>query len=156
MVQKLINGYCRLLAVLMVLSLAAMVVMVFGNVVMRYGFNSGITLSEELSRWLFVWMTFLGAVVAINERGHLGTDSLTSIERARLTGGEGANTIDGSAFTGAANLFGGGGSDRLIGGSVPEGVQHRDDRDSLASERDGFDVDGIDLDFGACDLVVAA
>ncbi len=78
MVQKLINGYCRLLAVLMVLSLAAMVVMVFGNVVMRYGFNSGITLSEELSRWLFVWVTFLGAVVAINERGHLGTDSLIS------------------------------------------------------------------------------
>ena len=78
MVQKLINGYCRLLAALMVLSLAAMVVMVFGNVVMRYGFNSGITLSEELSRWLFVWMTFLGAVVAINERGHLGTDSLIS------------------------------------------------------------------------------
>jgi TRAP-type transport system small permease protein len=76
LVQKLINGYCRLLAVLMVLSLAAMVVMVFGNVVMRYGFNSGITLSEELSRWLFVWMTFMGAVVALNERGHLGTDSL--------------------------------------------------------------------------------
>ena len=76
MVQKLINGYCRLLAMLMVLSLAAMVVMVFGNVVMRYGFNSGLTLSEELSRWLFVWMTFLGAVVALNERAHLGTDSL--------------------------------------------------------------------------------
>lgn len=76
MVQKIINTYCRLLGVLMVLSLAAMVVMVFGNVVMRYGFNSGITLSEELSRWLFVWMTFLGAVVALNERGHLGTDSL--------------------------------------------------------------------------------
>lgn len=76
MVQKIINGYCRLLAVLMVLSLAAMVVMVFGNVVMRYGFNSGITLSEELSRWLFVWMTFMGAVIALNERAHLGTDSL--------------------------------------------------------------------------------
>ncbi len=76
MVQKLINGYCRLLAIGMVLCLAAMVVMVFGNVVMRYGFNSGITLSEELSRWLFVWMTFMGGVVALNERGHLGTDSL--------------------------------------------------------------------------------
>ena len=76
MIQKIIDGYCRLLAVLMVLSLAAMVVMVFGNVVMRYGFNSGLTLSEELSRWLFVWMTFLGAVVALNERAHLGTDSL--------------------------------------------------------------------------------
>jgi TRAP-type transport system small permease protein len=78
LVQKYINGYCRLLGALMVLSLAAMVLMVFGNVVMRYGFNSGITLSEELSRWLFVWMTFMGAVVALNERAHLGTDSLIS------------------------------------------------------------------------------
>jgi TRAP-type C4-dicarboxylate transport system permease small subunit len=77
-IQKFINGYCRLLGWLMVISLALMVVMVFGNVVMRYGFNSGLTLSEELSRWLFVWMTFLGAVVALNERAHLGTDSLIS------------------------------------------------------------------------------
>jgi TRAP-type C4-dicarboxylate transport system permease small subunit len=77
-IQNLINKYCRLLAWLMVLSLALMVVMVFGNVLMRYGFNSGITLSEELSRWLFVWMTFLGGVVALNERAHLGTDSLIS------------------------------------------------------------------------------
>ena len=53
-----------------------MVVLVFGNVLMRYGFNSGITLSEELSRWLFVWMTFMGAIVALKEHGHLGTDML--------------------------------------------------------------------------------
>ncbi len=84
MVRKIIDGYCRLLAMLMVVALAAMVVMVFGNVVLRYGFNSGITLSEELSRWLFVWMTFMGAVVAINERGHLGTDTL--IARLPVTG----------------------------------------------------------------------
>lgn len=76
MVQSFINRYCKALALLMVFSLALMVVMVFGNVVMRYGFNSGITLSEELSRWLFVWMTFLGSVIALNERAHLGTDSL--------------------------------------------------------------------------------
>jgi TRAP-type C4-dicarboxylate transport system permease small subunit len=78
MVQKLIDKYCQALSWLMVLFLALMVAMVFGNVVMRYGFNSGITLSEELSRWLFVWMTFLGGVVALNERAHLGTDSLIS------------------------------------------------------------------------------
>jgi TRAP-type C4-dicarboxylate transport system permease small subunit len=52
--------------------------MVFGNVVLRYGFNSGITASEELSRWLFVWMTFLGAVVAVRNHAHLGTDTLVS------------------------------------------------------------------------------
>ena len=78
MVQKLIDTYCQALSWLMVLFLALMVAMVFGNVVLRYGFNSGITLSEELSRWLFVWMTFLGGVVALNERSHLGTDSLIS------------------------------------------------------------------------------
>jgi TRAP-type transport system small permease protein len=76
--QKLIDGICRLFSFLMVVCLALMVVMVFGNVVLRYGFNSGITVSEELSRWLFVWMTFLGAVVALKSHGHLGTDSLVS------------------------------------------------------------------------------
>lgn len=45
-----------------------MVVMVFGNVVLRYAFNSGIAISEEVSRWLFVWITFLGAIVAVRER----------------------------------------------------------------------------------------
>ena len=53
-----------------------MVVLVFGNVVLRYGFNLGITVSEELSRWLFVWMIFLGAIIAMREHGHLGVDSL--------------------------------------------------------------------------------
>ncbi len=76
--NKLINGYCRLLEGLIALMLAVMVVLVFGNVVLRYGFNSGITVSEEVSRWLFVWLTFLGAIVALKEHGHLGSDMLVS------------------------------------------------------------------------------
>jgi len=75
-VQKLIDGYCRLVGYLIAAALAAMVVLVFGNVVARYGFNSGLTLSEELSRWLFVWLTFLGAVIALRDNAHLGTDML--------------------------------------------------------------------------------
>jgi TRAP-type C4-dicarboxylate transport system permease small subunit len=77
-VSTLINRYCRAIEWLLVILLALMVVLVFGNVVMRYAMNSGITISEELSRWLFVWMTFLGAIVALKEHGHLGTDMLTS------------------------------------------------------------------------------
>ena len=76
--SKLIAGYCRLLEWTIGVALAAMVVLVFGNVVLRYAFNSGITVSEEVSRWLFVWMTFLGAVVALKEHAHLGTDVLVS------------------------------------------------------------------------------
>ena len=78
MIQTLLDRLCRVLSFVMVIFLAAMVVMVFGNVVLRYAFNSGITVSEELSRWLFVWMTFLGALVALRTHHHLGTDSLIS------------------------------------------------------------------------------
>ncbi|EYC51079.1 C4-dicarboxylate ABC transporter permease [Hylemonella gracilis str. Niagara R] len=78
MIEKLIDFICRGFGVLMVLCLGLMVLMVFGNVVLRYGFNSGITVSEELSRWLFVWMTFLGAVVGVIQHAHLGTDALIS------------------------------------------------------------------------------
>lgn len=74
--NRLLDGYCRLLEWAIVLALGVMVVLVFGNVVLRYAFNSGITISEELSRWAFVWMTFLGAIVAVREGGHLGTDML--------------------------------------------------------------------------------
>jgi TRAP-type C4-dicarboxylate transport system permease small subunit len=76
--DRIINGYCRLLEWTIALALALMVMLVFGNVVLRYGFNSGITLSEEVSRWLFVWLTFLGAIVALKEHGHLGSDMLVS------------------------------------------------------------------------------
>jgi TRAP-type C4-dicarboxylate transport system permease small subunit len=76
--DRLIDWCCRALHFAIAALLAVMVVLVFGNVVLRYAFNSGITVSEEVSRWLFVWLTFLGAIVAIKEHGHLGTDMLVS------------------------------------------------------------------------------
>ncbi|MDM0058051.1 TRAP transporter small permease [Variovorax fucosicus] len=76
--NKLVDGYCKLLDGLIALALAAMVVLVFGNVVLRYAFNTGITMSEEVSRWLFVWLVFLGAIVALKEHAHLGSDMLVS------------------------------------------------------------------------------
>ncbi|WP_304308021.1 TRAP transporter small permease [Pseudacidovorax intermedius] len=75
---KCLDRLCRFFSFAMVVCLALMVVMVFGNVVLRYGFNDGLLISEELSRWLFVWMTFLGALVALRSHQHLGTDTLVS------------------------------------------------------------------------------
>jgi TRAP-type C4-dicarboxylate transport system permease small subunit len=60
------------------LLLVAMVVMVFGNVVLRYAFNSGISVSEEMSRFCFVWLTFIGAIVAMRDGSHLGMDNVVS------------------------------------------------------------------------------
>jgi TRAP-type C4-dicarboxylate transport system permease small subunit len=70
--DRLFKGVDALLAAL----LLAMVLMVFGNVVLRYGFNSGIAVSEELSRFCFVWLTFLGAIAAMRDNAHLGMDNL--------------------------------------------------------------------------------
>jgi len=74
----IVDLYFKLLKFFIVACLAVMVVLVFGNVVLRYAFNSGITISEELSRWLFVWLTFVGAIVALRDHAHLGVDSLVS------------------------------------------------------------------------------
>ncbi len=78
MFNLILDRCCRVLEAAIAFCLALMVVLVFGNVFVRYAMNSGITLSEELSRWAFVWMTFLGAIVALKEHGHLGTDMLVS------------------------------------------------------------------------------
>ncbi|WP_312794919.1 TRAP transporter small permease [Tianweitania sp.] len=61
---------------LLMIALALMVIMIFGNVVLRYGFNSGITESEELSRFIFVWLIFIGAFLTLRDRAHLGVNSL--------------------------------------------------------------------------------
>jgi TRAP-type C4-dicarboxylate transport system permease small subunit len=81
---KVVDLYFKLLKLLIVLCMVAMIVLVFGNVVLRYAFNSGISVSEELSRWFFVWMIFMGALVALKDRAHLGMDSL--VKRLPPTG----------------------------------------------------------------------
>jgi TRAP-type transport system small permease protein len=74
--KTLADALTRALEVMMVLCLVVMLVMVFGNVVLRLFWNTGIDLSEEIPRFAFVWMTFLGAVVGMRRRAHLGVDML--------------------------------------------------------------------------------
>ena len=69
---------------LLIAMLALMVALVFGNVVLRYVFNSSIVFSEEMSRFLFVWVVFLGSVLTLRDNGHLGIHSLT--DRLPLAG----------------------------------------------------------------------
>lgn len=76
LIGRCVDGFFRLLELLVVVALVSMVVMVFGNVVLRYGFNSGITVSDEMSRYCFVWLTYIGAMIAMREKGHLGVDTL--------------------------------------------------------------------------------
>ncbi|TEA70395.1 TRAP transporter small permease [Allopusillimonas ginsengisoli] len=64
------------LTMIIALSLLLMLLLVFGNVVLRYVFNSGITISEEVARMCFVWLTFAGTVLAFRAKQHLAINML--------------------------------------------------------------------------------
>jgi gluconokinase len=63
--------------------LGVMALAVFVNVVLRYGFGSGIAASEELSRLLFVWMVFIGATAAYPAGEHMAFTSLVGLLREK-------------------------------------------------------------------------
>ena len=73
-----IKGFDRLLEVTLVACMVVMFVLVFINVMMRLLMNSGIDLSEELPRFAFVWMCFVGAVVGMRRHSHLGVDMVVA------------------------------------------------------------------------------
>lgn len=60
-----------------------MVFFVFLNVVLRTFFNSGLTWSEELARYLFVYVTYIGSISAMRANGHIGVDTLISRVKPR-------------------------------------------------------------------------
>jgi TRAP-type C4-dicarboxylate transport system permease small subunit len=64
----------RLVEKLMALVLALIVLLIFSNVVGRYALRSSFAGAEELSRLLFVWLVFLGAILALRRRAHLGVE----------------------------------------------------------------------------------
>jgi TRAP-type C4-dicarboxylate transport system permease small subunit len=60
MVKKVVNIYDHIEEILLVVCLLVMVVVIFLQVVMRYGFNSSLSWSEELARILFIWASWIG------------------------------------------------------------------------------------------------
>ncbi len=80
-----INSFQKICNALMASCLGVMAVAVFINVVMRYGFGSGIAASEELSRLLFVWMVFIGATAAYPAGEHMAFTSLVGALKHKPT-----------------------------------------------------------------------
>jgi TRAP-type C4-dicarboxylate transport system permease small subunit len=76
MLNRLTRWAGRALEIAIVACLSIMGILVFGNVVLRYAFNSGIAVSEELARLLFVWLIFLGAILGSAQHAHIGFDTL--------------------------------------------------------------------------------
>jgi TRAP-type C4-dicarboxylate transport system permease small subunit len=65
--DRAVYWFYKLLELAVVICMVAMIFMVFGNAVMRYAFNSGFSVSDEMSRYCFIWLTYAGALVAMHE-----------------------------------------------------------------------------------------
>lgn len=70
MVDRVINLIISLLY-------AVIIVAMFAQVLFRYGIGSPLSWSEEISRYMFVWLCYLGAYVAVLRNAHVGVDYLT-------------------------------------------------------------------------------
>jgi TRAP-type C4-dicarboxylate transport system permease small subunit len=57
--------------------LVLMSVATFGNVVLRYAFNSPIQWAEEFSRYAYIWVVFLGAAACSKRKMHIVIDAVT-------------------------------------------------------------------------------
>lgn len=56
--------------------LGLIVAIMFAQVMFRYTFNNSLSWSEEIAKFIFIWITFLGAALCFRDRMHLGVDFL--------------------------------------------------------------------------------
>lgn len=61
---------------LTVISLGGMTLAIFLQVLFRYVFNSPLAWTEELSVFMFIWMTFLAGYVGVRRGKHIGVGAI--------------------------------------------------------------------------------
>jgi TRAP-type C4-dicarboxylate transport system permease small subunit len=59
-----------------IVMLGAMAAMVFGNVALRLASDRSLLWAEEASRYLMIWVTFIGSGLVLRHGGHIGIDTL--------------------------------------------------------------------------------
>ena len=64
----------RFLKVILVVDLVIMTLLVFIQIIYRYILLKPIPWSEELARYLFEWLAFIGSSIAVKEKAHVGVE----------------------------------------------------------------------------------
>lgn len=84
--DKLLKGVRTVLYWFSVGAMCVMLAIIFAQVVTRYLFNYTPDWSEELARFLFVWVVFLGSALIMGEGGHLAVQMLPEKFKGRPLG----------------------------------------------------------------------
>lgn len=61
------------------LLLGAMTIITFINVILRYGFNTGLIWGLEMVSFLFAWLVLFGVSYAVKTTSHLGVDAVINL-----------------------------------------------------------------------------
>ncbi len=61
---------------LLIILIGSISILIFIQVIFRYVFNHSIYWSEEVGRYLLIWITFIGASVGFKRKAHVGIDFL--------------------------------------------------------------------------------
>lgn len=73
-IQALSDKLNKVVEKIVALLLAIMSIVVFLQVVFRYIFHASLPWSEELARYILVWLTFLGASIGVKRNAHIGVE----------------------------------------------------------------------------------
>lgn len=73
----------RLEEYFLVYILAISVLLIFIQVIMRYVFSNSLSWSEEVARYLFLWLSWVGASLAVREREHFRVEMLSNIIKGK-------------------------------------------------------------------------
>jgi len=86
MLDKLFTGLRSVLYWFSVAAMSVMLVVIFAQVISRYVFNWTPEWSEELARYLFVWVVFIGSALIMGESGHLAVQFVPNHFKGTATG----------------------------------------------------------------------
>lgn len=78
MLLKLLGKFNKISEIAVMILMIAISIITFVQVIFRYVFNNSLFWSEEMGRYLLIWITFLGAAVGVNKGAHIGIDFIYS------------------------------------------------------------------------------
>lgn len=84
MLKKSRKALCRLLEIALILAVLVLVLDVLWGVFTRYAMGEQAKWSEELARFLLIWISLLGGAVAFGEKAHLGVDYFVGLMDPRV------------------------------------------------------------------------
>lgn len=78
-ITRIADGFCKVERTVTWITFAVMLALLLIQVFCRYIFSMPLAWAEEMVRYTYIAVSFMGAIVAVRERSHIGIDIILSI-----------------------------------------------------------------------------